>query len=111
MWLKRDEWTSIAPCGNDPRFGTAPWWDGNDDEQKLGPEGVEYVAKVCAGCPVRPECIEAACVDRQENSVWVAGEWLTDTYTAANRRELEAKRQELIGSLPHEYLSRPDEVL
>src|SRR5262245_37596753 len=107
MWDRVDEWTDYAPCVGNLDFITAP--------EELGPERTENVIATCAGCPVRPECIElnvAPVIDlasigrkhksyRPSNSMWVAGEWLPDLCTAESRRELEAKREELMESLPH----------
>jgi hypothetical protein len=111
MWTKKDEWVALARCGSDPRFVIAPHREVNEDAAHIADADIVAVQAICHACPVRPECITASCVDRLENSVWVAGEWLTDTYTASNRRALEKTRLELIASLPSEYASRPDEAL
>jgi hypothetical protein len=103
LWAKADEWVSHAPCGDDIRFIIEP--------DKLKRADRAHVDKTCRECPVRPECIEASCITRQENSIRVAGVWLPDTYTAASRRELATKRDELVASLPHERAVRPDCLL
>lgn len=111
LWQKADEWTGYALCGQKPDFVIDP--------ETLGPERTAAVVATCKRCPVRPECIEmniAPVTDfglkakRPSNSMWVAGVWLPDADTAANRRELEAKRQSLSRNLAAEYAARPDEV-
>jgi hypothetical protein len=111
LWQRADEWVGLASCGSDPRFVIAPHTEVNEDAVHLADVDIAAVQKICQRCPVRPECITASCVDRLENSAWAAGEWLTDTYTASNRRALERTRLGLIASLPHEYATRPDEAL
>lgn len=111
LWDREDEWVGHASCGNDPRFSTAPYWDAGEDKVHLSPEDVAVVQVTCGGCAVRPECIEAACIKRKENSVWVAGVWMPDTFSAPSRRELEKKRTELIDALPHEREVRPANLL
>lgn len=99
VWLKADEWVSMASCGQDPRF-TA---------DVLTPEDVEYVEDTCGGCPVRPECIRDA-VRHQWNSVWCAGEYIPDHFTADSRRRAKAVRLDLFLTIPRELSWRPDEV-
>ena len=113
MWRRSDEFVQHAPCGGDPRFTTAPWWDGGADRTKLEVEDVEYVEATCAGCPVRVECIKDAMFGgaKPSHSVWVAGEWLPDPVNAAARRQLEDLRVTLITSLDREASSRPSEFL
>lgn len=112
LWDRKDEWVGLAPCADSTDFVIAP--------EDLGPQRTAAVQRTCAGCPVRPECIEMNCAPvtdimlrgtRPSNSIWVAGVWLPDVFTAASRRELEAKRQGLLDSLPFEHALRSDEVL
>jgi hypothetical protein len=114
MWNRADEWVGHAPCGQDPIFTIAPYWDPedtNEDTRKLTPDEVSTVQNTCAVCPVRPECIEDSCVKRKDNSVWIAGVWLCDTYDKINRKALNIQRDRLIQSLPAEREARPDALL
>lgn len=113
LWDRSDEWASYALCAGNTDFTASP--------EDLGATRVRAVQATCARCPVRPECIELNTAPViapfnlklrwPSNAIWVAGEWLPDASTAASRRDLEEKREVLIGSLPHEYASRPDGML
>lgn len=103
MWMKRDEWVTYAPCGEDIDFIIAP--------EVLGRKRTARVKSVCASCPVRPECIKRNCVEHQANTVWVAGQWIPDHYTAASRREAEAARAALRVSIHDEEEARPEGLL
>ena len=48
-------------------------------------ESLEQARAICAGCPVRQDCIEAALADREMRGVWAGT-------TAAERRELRRRR-------------------
>lgn len=119
LWDRSDEWATYASCVGNPDFVLSPG--------SLGPERAAAVQKTCAGCVVRPECIErnllpvvapsslnkgqAPPITYPSCSIWVAGEWLPDRDTAANRRALEKAKDDLEASLPYEYATRPGEVL
>lgn len=116
LWDRSDEWGTYAACAGKPDFIIDP--------DTLGPKRTAAVKKTCAGCVVRPECIEANLepviapsslkISGRSNpvlypscSMWVAGEWLPDRDTAAKRGELERIKDELNASLPYEYATRP----
>lgn len=112
LWDRADEWTDYIKCGGNADFITDP--------EALGPERTAAVVATCASCLVRPECIEmntgpvtdpwSPKVRWSSNAIWVAGEWLPDESSATSRRELEKKREVLVGSIPYEYAARPDEI-
>lgn len=114
LWDRADEWVDHAPCVDNPDFITDP--------AVLGPERAAAVQTACAGCPVRPECIRDNTAPvimpwnlkgprQAANSVWVAGVWLPDTFTAESRRVLEKRVEELQDSLPMEYSARDEGIL
>lgn len=115
LWDRTDEWGTYARCAGDPDFIIEP--------TKLGPERTAAVQKTCAGCAVRPECIEVSIapvvapfslkvgggsnpVMYPSSSTWVAGEWLPGNDTAESRRNLQKVKDELRASLPYEYATR-----
>lgn len=76
------EWTADAACRNYSSPG-APWSWMFADEVAERPEGTEYewpdkvlqAMAVCAGCPVRRECLQEAYETEQQQSVeWWSGE-------------------------------------
>ncbi|QSM01120.1 WhiB family transcription factor [Mycobacterium phage Nanosmite] len=115
LWNRADEWTEHAPCAGRIDFIIDP--------ETLGPDRTEAVKATCGACPVRPECIKENLkpvsdfwrkTTRPSNAIWVAGEWLPElpeTNVATARKELEAKRAELLDSLPDEVSDRPDTIL
>ncbi|AEK09989.1 transcriptional regulator WhiB-like [Mycobacterium phage Rey] len=108
LWQKADEWTEHAPCAERIEFIISP--------DELGPDRTAAVKATCAACPVRPECIKLNVqplpvfdkprIKLASHAMWVAGEWLPDL-TKQTSEELEAKRQQLIDSLPMEEARRP----
>lgn len=116
LWDRSDEWGTYAACEGKPDFIIDP--------DTLGPKRAAAVKKTCAECIVRPECIESNLepviapsslkISGRSNpvlypscSMWVAGEWLVDRDSAANRAALEATKDELNASLPYEHATRP----
>ncbi|QNJ56882.1 WhiB family transcription factor [Mycobacterium phage Reindeer] len=111
LWHRKDEWTDHAPCAGNIDFIISP--------EKLGPERTENVKATCAGCPVRPECIEMNTKPvadfwrkalRPSNGIWVAGEWLPERQKVS-KEVLEEKREQLLARLPEERRNRPDHML
>lgn len=117
MWATADEWVNYAPCGGDIEFVMPPVPD--DEGGPFLADGGARVRSICAGCPVRPECIArntAPVTDlglrarRTANSMWVAGEWIPDMYTASSRRAVAEVTARLLARLPAEYQDRPSGV-
>lgn len=102
LWSTSQEWYQYIQCGGDIRF--------IKDPNELGPEDAAEVQAICAQCPVRPECLKANTVDRQESTVWVAGEWIPEmpgkTKNAKARRALFYAG--MAGRIPTEEAERPD---
>lgn len=96
MWRKRDEWVTYAACAGDGRF-TADALNGNDAQQ---------VREICAGCRVRPECIQWA-LDERVSAVVVAGTLLPDP---KHKRALRRIYAELRHRLPFELEARGEDI-
>ena len=61
-----DEWTEEAACkDHDPvhYFGT-------EDRPRLTPRQLAQVRRVCAGCPVRIQCLQHALSEPEHHGVW-----------------------------------------
>ncbi|SKK36833.1 WhiB family transcriptional regulator [Mycobacteroides abscessus] len=102
LWNSSQEWYQYIQCGGDIRF--------IKDPNELSGKDIKEVQAICAQCPVRPECLKANCVDRQEATVWVAGEWIPEmpgkTKNAKNRRALFYAG--MADRIPEEEANRPD---
>jgi coenzyme F420-reducing hydrogenase delta subunit len=95
-WQRKYEWVQLAAC------------EGSDLHTKDDPSESEVraAAAVCAGCKVRPECIEWALRERACGVV-VAGEYLPDPMY---KRELRAVYAKLRRAFPDEFEARGGEV-
>lgn len=113
LWQRSDEWVDHAPCGGDPTFITEP--------RLLTSSELDRLQETCAGCPVRPECIELNTspvrdflkpkVTRPSHSIWVAGVWLDEPADTASSELLAAKKAQLNSSLQMERVTRPSSIL
>lgn len=95
-WVRKDEWMELAACG-----GSEVHTADDPDEQQLA-----EAILVCAGCRVRPECIEWAVSDRACGVV-VAGTYLPDPKL---RRELKLLYIQLGSSLAGERELRGTDI-
>lgn len=102
LWNSNQEWYQYIQCGGDIRF--------IKDPNELGEKDTAEVQSICGECPVRPECLKANCVDRQESTVWVAGEWIPEMFGKTPKAK--ARRAEFYAAMarriPEEENDRPD---
>lgn len=93
-WRRKYEWVQYALCaGSELHTG-----------EDLTPEELVEAQRICAGCLVRPECMEWA-VQEKACSVVVAGVLLPDPVF---KRELRVAYNDLKKSIPGEKQVRGD---
>jgi hypothetical protein len=107
QWKKDDEWVGYAACGETDshppsKDHTLPPERGEEDADKPVADPAR-VRSICAGCPVRPECIRWSLGEDQPTDVWVAGVYIPVGTRRANRA-----RDRLKAMLPNEIEKRGD---
>ncbi len=96
-WTRRFEWVAYAACANDDRFVL----------ERLSPNDVAEVRRICDSCPVRPECLKWA-VDEQVSGVWVAGALFPDPVDERAEQVLKSLWRLAKRSIPGELARRGD---
>lgn len=71
------DWKSYADCAD----ADAPYMFPHDQDH----EGIRLAKALCEGCPVRPECLEAAMAAGEPHGIW--GGLTTDERRAMRRNE------------------------
>lgn len=106
LWRTRDEWTKYVACQGSLDH-TVPPVRGEEDADKPVAD-VAKVERLCAGCRVRPECIEWALGKDQPyppTDVWAAGRFIP-----VDKRKARRVRQELAATLVDERRVRGDDI-
>lgn len=67
-WLRQAEWLDYAACGDsDPSLFFVE--GSSSDRESLGSRLALAAYELCAGCPVRPDCLDAA-LESESSGAW-----------------------------------------